>query len=395
MKYGQEIVINRMYNGDYLNENLGHEIINMYKDDNGNKYIYLQPLGTFAYEHTNKIGCILLARTIPGKKKLEILGKADYLEDVYKYGHTAKEQIEYINKHNIKYGGVLLNKIFESNKKNQDIFISFKAKEVLKPIRTTYLSFEKNTECDIILKENKQAKASLKQYFDSSTPEDYDTLFNFINDNNNWEKEIDKVTPDRISIPSEKNFFEICGIENYELAFSNALAYFMKRYPELITKFAKEYLDKDYIPAEDFDIIREKEKNIDLLVTDKNYVIVIENKIKSEINGHIKTSQNNDLEYSQLSKYYNHAKKISNGRKIRCFLLTPNYNDIDLKCYADGEQYTKIYYSQIYQFLHKQQINDIYLNEYIKAIHKHTKEYNNELYEEMKLLFYNIIKSKK
>ena len=33
------IVLNRMYVGNYLNNNLGHEVINLFKADNGNYYI--------------------------------------------------------------------------------------------------------------------------------------------------------------------------------------------------------------------------------------------------------------------------------------------------------------------------------------------------------------------
>ena len=42
------IVINRMYVGDYLNENLGHEVINMYTDDNVKHYLYLNATGNFS-----------------------------------------------------------------------------------------------------------------------------------------------------------------------------------------------------------------------------------------------------------------------------------------------------------------------------------------------------------
>lgn len=39
----REIIINKMYVGGYLSEgdNIGHEIINLYKADDGKNYIYL------------------------------------------------------------------------------------------------------------------------------------------------------------------------------------------------------------------------------------------------------------------------------------------------------------------------------------------------------------------
>lgn len=394
MEYGKEIVLNRMYNGDYLNDNLGHEVINMYKDDNGKHYIYLQPLGTFANEHSHKVGAILLVRTIPGKKKLEIIGKADDIEDVYQNGQKRKEQLKYIHENNIKYGGVSLEDIFDKNNKQQDIFITYKAAKVVRPKKAIFISFNNEENNEIILKENNQAKASLKQYIGTETPKDYQKLFELINNANIWEDTIEQVKYKEIK-NDDINFFKICRIENNELAFSNALAYFMEKHPELITDFAKEILNVEYKPADDFEIIREKENNIDLLLKDKNQIIVIENKIKSEVNGHIKSNQSEEMEYSQLHKYYEYTEKIKGNRKSTYILLTPNYNDINLDKYKSGNKYKKIYYRQIYGFLNSQHIDDIYLKDFIKAIEKHTKDYDNELYEEMKQTFYNNIINKK
>lgn len=149
MKYGDEIVINRMYNGNYLNDNLGHEIINLYKSDNGHNYIYLNSLGTFSKEHTNKVGSILLVRTIPNKKALEILGKAEGITDVYRNGNSSKEQIDYIKKNKIYYGDVRLDLLFSKNKSQQDIFITFKAETVVRPKVATYIKFsDKNKKID-------------------------------------------------------------------------------------------------------------------------------------------------------------------------------------------------------------------------------------------------------
>ena len=53
----KEIVLDLMYNGRYLKQdnNIGFEIINLFKNDNGEFYLYLQPYGTFAKEHKGKI----------------------------------------------------------------------------------------------------------------------------------------------------------------------------------------------------------------------------------------------------------------------------------------------------------------------------------------------------
>ena len=49
------IVLNRMYVGDYLTSNLGHEVINMYQADDNNYYLYLNAYGSFAKKWQNKV----------------------------------------------------------------------------------------------------------------------------------------------------------------------------------------------------------------------------------------------------------------------------------------------------------------------------------------------------
>ena len=69
------ILINTMYTGKYTNENIGHEIINLYKTDKGENYIYISPYGTLADERYETIDAVLLARPA-GKGRLEIIAKA-------------------------------------------------------------------------------------------------------------------------------------------------------------------------------------------------------------------------------------------------------------------------------------------------------------------------------
>ena len=58
------ILVNRMYTGSYLNDNegnnIGHEIINFFKADDKEKYIYITPYGKFNLTYKNEIEYILL-----------------------------------------------------------------------------------------------------------------------------------------------------------------------------------------------------------------------------------------------------------------------------------------------------------------------------------------------
>lgn len=42
-----EILINQLFAGTYLDEgkNIGHEVINLFKADDGNNYLYITPSG--------------------------------------------------------------------------------------------------------------------------------------------------------------------------------------------------------------------------------------------------------------------------------------------------------------------------------------------------------------
>ena len=59
---GKAIVLNRMYVGDYLDSNLGHEVINLFKADNNQHYIYLNATGNFAKEHQGEMGYMLFVK---------------------------------------------------------------------------------------------------------------------------------------------------------------------------------------------------------------------------------------------------------------------------------------------------------------------------------------------
>lgn len=195
------------------------------------------------------------------------------------------------------------------------------------------------------------------------------------------------------------NFLKIIKQEDNELAFSNMLAYFFNINREAFSKFAHEVLSIKI--QTDFNIEREK-RNIDLLISDKNNAIVIENKIKSSINGiDDRHDIYSDKVQSQLKKYYQQVTTDDEYRKksVSCFIFSPNYNRIELSKFSCGEKYTVIYYREIYNFFieNRSLFDDVtYFEDFINAMHKHTKDYDNDLEEEMQRRFLNTIyKAKK
>ena len=181
----KEIIINRMFSGSYLEDemNIGHEIINLYKPTNCDKYyIYLVPTGDCAQIHLEKeIDGILLVRGI-NANCVEVLAKATGIKNVFNqqnpknwvglsYGrefldlatkkrydgkdftkvqeqkrknfeNENRDQRDFIDKNNINYDGVRVYDLFKKNpetKYNLSLFITFEAEKVTKVKEPFYL----------------------------------------------------------------------------------------------------------------------------------------------------------------------------------------------------------------------------------------------------------------
>ena len=213
-----------------------------------------------------------------------------------------------------------------------------------------------------------------------------------------FSKALDSITftPSFNSILS--NFLQLIKKEDDELSFSNMLAYYFQSNKQLFAKFEKVVLNIKN-PDTNFEIARE-EDNIDLLIRGDKNVIVIENKIKSKING-LKYDIEGTLVQTQLGKYHNIVENMINdkndssyGKKPYYFIFSPNYNNIDTQKIKDSKGYETIKYNKIHKFFEENKINDKYFNDFVNAMYKHTKPIDNDLYEDMKQKFLAKIKSK-
>lgn len=429
------IVLNRMDgSGEYLHTNLGHEIINFFQADNGKHYLYLNATGNFAKEHENKIGHMLFVKYYD-KGIVEVIGMATGLEDVpganmpLKRDKKFKEvdetiwehQKKFINEEKVCYGGKSILDIF-SGAEQQSIFITYKAEKVyrIKSSHRIFICFSSvNSDANlpiggivIKLSEINQAKTSLKQYiYPSNNEKDYEALKKLIDDEYLWES-VGKVDLDQYKASRQMiSLFDICQIQNNENCFSNALAYFMMQpqYYELWVEFFEKFkideefkinLDKDFRVEREASAKIEEDHNeeghntkpsggrIDLLIRDGKNIIVIENKIKSDINSVAKDK----FDCNQLDRYVNYIDWLkSENEQGHFILLTPNYNVPTLK-----EEMRKIYkivtYGKVYDFLsdykHKFE-NDLNFVAFFNAIKRHTFETENEYYfQEMMEKFY-------
>ena len=397
-----EILLNIMYNGDYLmsdNKNIGHEVINLFQSDNGNNYIYVLPYGCMAKEHNDKIETILLVKR-HNASLLEILAKAEELEQIIHLDDTRpncqelihKEQIKHIKNNDIKYGGIYLLEIMNDNDGSDIAFyVTFKAKRIVKPKERIFLTVDnkedtkhsKNCENIYVLEDKNFAKQSPKMYINSEMHKnDYKALNNLINDKAKWKRNKDsKKVNINIKTSKEDTFIDIIRKGYDELTYSNLFKYIFEADKELFDNFVKKVLDLQNFQLDGNYTIERETGNIDLLIHNKNEVIVIENKIKSGING-ICLDKKGNIIGSQLGKYEKFINKNFKKQNKSYFIFTPDYNIIDIEIYDKNKNYKLITYSKIYNFFNdkkrtKYKTKIPYYKEFLYALEKHAKEINN------------------
>ena len=432
------IILNSVYVGNYGYDkhNLPHEMINFIRDDKGRFFIYITPYGTL--DKTLKledIDAVLFIQSVKNTAGLvEVLAKAviDHEDDsckfftqgieVTKKGANIKDEkkketyINLIKKIKPVYGNKSLMEIHKQNKRDNEVHVTFQVSEICLPKKTFYLTnkeenLPKRANVFYIGKEKKIANQSMKTYYNesveiidenqSSMEKNQTSIWEIIKDESLWESSDETPKFEEINIKDisdiQKNFFAVTRQQDNEVMFSNMLFYMFNEYPESINKF----LEKVLKIQSDSNIIVEREKErMDIrLIGDKQYVI-IENKINSPINGMYleeKDKDNSKYEYfngyrsegekyiSQLSKYYElaeeHNKKTKQDRTICGFVLRPNYVSIDenfLAGFLRGDKYTPLNYSEVQifvdEYMKDNEIEDIYLSEFVKAMQKHTTE---------------------
>ena len=110
---------------------------------------------------------------------------------------------------------------------------------------------------------------------------------------------------------------------------------------------------------------------VDLWIESGKDIIVIENKIKSGINGITRD------DYSQLNKYYERAQKEAekHDKRIHCFIFAPDYARFNLEQFGVKDVYTVIKYSDIYKFFVRESetyISDRAFPDFIRGLKRHT-----------------------
>lgn len=434
------IIINNTYAGRYgqNKDNLPHEMINFFRADNDSGYyIYITPSGLInnKIEKENIKGIIFIRNA--GNGMVEVLGKAEIGEnsEFYTQGiSSSKEnQIAKVNGSKndediqnkkkalkeiykkINYGGTSLDKIHQGD---TGILVSMKVDKICLPKKTFYLTYKAENE-DLLndvyflpandgTSDGKKIanESMLAYYYENDNTNAYNDLIKILNDKENelWKDASETPICDTSKIDDEikgnDNFFKITRQQDNEVMFSNMLFYYFSNYPNLLKYFVKKQFNITL--TDNYIVEREKERMDIRIIDDKNYII-IENKIKSGINGIKKKSdkKNNeesktkytyndkgfaidgDEKYlSQLSDYLEKAEKTKEDREIKAYIFVPNYSSLNedlLKKYSRGDKYEIIYYLGI-----KETLKDYsgekppYYDDFLSAINKHTKDTDDE-----------------
>ena len=402
------ILVIKMYNGDYLNEgsNIGHEVINLFRADNGRHYIYCLPGGTIGVSKDGKVTDILLVQNV-GNNTLKVLARINNIssdQHIAKHCKFSKEEIQqhvinYALEQNVTYNQKPISSIFVANKykSEQDISsVNFtfevESEQYREPLNDIYLTS----------KTGQYALSNTKfrqtEYFTSANKEDFRTLCALIDDDTIWQNEdtapfVNNRTPN----PDRYTFLTLCHKEYDELSYSNMLAYYFENNPAILQDFVNKILGLPFKAP--FSIKREY-KHTDILIENADGAIILENKIKSGINGLSEGGRN------QLDKYVEEISKQYGLENTYGFVLCPNYNIIKISNYKNAANqhliaryYTKskenvIPYTKLYDFfsIYKENVNDKYYEDFLKALKLHSSKSDTTLRDIMLERFLAITK---
>ena len=244
------IIINGAFVGGYgkSGENLPHEMINFFRADNEQFYVYITPLGVLNAKYSIKdIKGILFVRNA-GNSLVEVLAKAEVNENSEYFTKNIKlskkqisskkakeEYVKNIETENICYGSATLSQIHEKNKIDNDIYVTLRVDKICLPKKTFYLTYNTQKQAkDVLLisEENKKRgkkinnQSMLAYYEKNSVTNSYKTLEMIIKDEKNeyWKDANDTPKLELDKIQDNHSFLKITRQQDNELVFSRLRA---------------------------------------------------------------------------------------------------------------------------------------------------------------------------
>lgn len=315
------------------------------------------------------------------------------------------EQLYYIIVNDVRYGGVRVNELFKDNTSEEyglAIYLTYKVEKIVKPSKATYLITNKNYLIQrkavpihniIIVDRKRLASTSLASFVEMSEKTNFERLIKNSKEITEKGSAIDIYKP--LLVEDNFNFLTLIKKEYDELVFSNMFQYFFthKDYKKLFIDFLK---NKFGISLSDSFVIKREQANIDLLVIDDENAIVIENKIKSGING-IEVDEDGTTVKTQLEKYKKYVEKEYENKKHTYLIFMPDYSNISS---TELEEYDPVAYSELVGAfesglsIKSDKANEVYFADYLNALKRHSKEIDNRYEDTIRKRMYEMINNK-
>ena len=404
----KEIVISWLFSGTkYIKNNLGHEVINLFKADDGNQYIYLMNDGKYGKNRIKKneltFDRILFVKHISGNS-VEVVALAKNLEIIYNPSDSNSIQERYSK--TICYNDIPLESLFKGDKR-QSIFITFKANYFRTPKKRILIDYAPKEGQDIkpnpgaIKLKNLHMRTTTNYINANLEREAYDELCKMTDKEDLWEDTIKTVSEKKDEL-SAHTLIDVFKCNYDENAYSNAIAYFMSKYPELV----REWINNPKYPHQPDVTFKGKQLRVQREVSneetkgradihyssDNEFACIIENKLHATLDG-LKIENGHVNNNKQLKKYEEHLKKEANDRKIKIgvHLLLPNYHPLLNNLDSSDGKYPKISgcvvitYKDLYDFL-KAQLpykKDSLFREFVDSLERHTHQHDDSNYYDM------------
>ena len=354
-----EIVLNKVFTGTYLNQRLAHELINFIVADDGYRYIYILPGGKQTPGFTKYVFHIIHTSNSKYSGEYELVGISEVDTDWNASGYRKNVKDE--DTSSPKFRNHTFLEIFDESRAHN---YTYRVKKYYKVVdgKNVYIltgyneaSVEFNTD-EIVFKLKCNPQHSIT-YADSEGKTTYSSdrnqytdlelLYGLIENGEFIAEYNENINLD--NLPSEQCFSVINDRTNLEDSMSNQMVYFMMRDKNFLIKYLRYFLGiEDIEDNENFVVSREK-NNIDIFIESDRHIIIIENKIDSEIGVY---GDKQRLPYdSQLNKYYNYAIRNYSNQQIYYFLLAPDYYNMSQSVlnndYINGDKYKYKKYSEL------------------------------------------------
>lgn len=363
------ILISKLFAGGYLyeGENIGHEAINYLPAFDGKKYLFI-PNGSDISRY-KEIDAVLFVRYLR-KRGYEVLA-------------CAKGPILPVSlADNIEGGDISFGDLFSRNTYRSEADESLNRIWVVDednyfvPKKEDFTLPRKVDNHELVQRVRRYySKSDFETGLASSQNNWYETLRSIIGNKDNWEKpQQESMLPKSNAkgcgdLLTRQSFLEVIHKEYDELVFSNLLAHYF-RFTGVVDQFAKEVLGPNISQDGGEWEVRREYKHIDLWLENSTNIIVIENKIRSGING-----LSADGSKSQLDNYIKVVEDESkeHPKNAGFFLFVPDYEKTTISEHVSGTKYTLIPYSKLFTFFkeHRNLCDDEFFDEFLIGLERH------------------------